>query len=82
MMKGSMAPHVGRPRLNVDLDELRTLRNRGLSFRRIARDLGIAPSTAFHLWRDGTTPTNGRKGVQKFPRCDEPRPPTPLPFSN
>ncbi len=62
----------GRPRAKVDLDELRTLRNRGLSFRRIARILGIAPSTAFHLWRDGTTPKMGRKGVQKFPGGDEP----------
>ena len=58
----------GRPRLNVDLEELRRLRDRGLSFRQIALTLGIAPSTAFHLWRDGTTPRNGRKGVQKFPR--------------
>ncbi len=63
---------VGRPRLTVDLGELKALRNRGLSFRRIARALGIAPSTAFHLWRDGTTPGNGRKGVQKFPGGDEP----------
>ncbi len=72
MMKGSMAPHVGRPRLNVDLDELTALRQKGLSFRRIARILGIAPSTAFHLWRDGTTPRNGKKGVQKFPGGDAP----------
>ncbi len=41
------------------------MRARGLSFRQIARILGIAPSTAFHLWRDGTTPRNGKKGVQK-----------------
>ncbi len=57
---------VGRPCLNVDLDELRRLRQKGLSFRQIARTLGIAPSTAFHLWRDGATPRNGRKGVQKI----------------
>ncbi len=62
---------VGRPRLNVDLGELKVLRQVGLSFRRIARILGIAPSTAFHLWRDGTTPKMGRKGVQKFPGGDE-----------
>ncbi len=63
---------VGRPRLTVDLDEMMMLRQKGLSFRRIARILGIAPSTAFHLWRDGTTPKLGRKGVQKFPGGDEP----------
>jgi hypothetical protein len=66
---------VGRPHLTVDLGELKVLRQRGLSFRRIARILGIAPSTAFHLWRDGMTPGNGRKGVQKFPRGHEPRSP-------
>ena len=71
MMKGPMAPHVGRPRLNVNLDELKAMRARGMSFRRIARTLGIAPSTAFHLWRDGTTPRNGRKAVQKFTRGDK-----------
>ena len=64
---------VGRPRLTVDLDEMMMLRQTGLSFRRIARTLGIAPSTAFHLWRDGTTPGNARKGVQKFPGGDESR---------
>ncbi len=63
---------VGRPRLTVDLDEMMMLRQTGMSFRRIARTLGIAPSTAFHLWRDGTTPRNGKKGVQKFPGGDEP----------
>ncbi len=61
----------GRPRATVDPNELRRLRGQGLSFRQIARTLGIAPSTAFHLWRDGTTPRNGKKGVQKFPRGDE-----------
>lgn len=69
----------GRPRAKVDLDELRRLRQRGLSFRRIARALGIAPSTAFHLWRDGTTPRNDRKGVQKFPRGDYSRSPLKQP---
>ena len=69
---------VGRPRLNVDLGELKALRQRGLSFRRIARGLGIAPSTAFHLCRDGMTPGKGSKGVQKFPGGDEPRCPTIL----
>ncbi len=64
---------VGRPRLTVDLDEMMMLRQTGMSFRRIARTLGIAPSTAFHLWRDGTTPRNGRKGVQKFAEGDESR---------
>jgi len=67
----------GRPRLNVDFDELKAMRARGLSFRRIARILGIASSTAFHLWRDGMTPRNGRKGVQKFPGGDEPLSPFP-----
>ncbi len=57
---------VGRPRLTVDLGELKAMRARNMSFRRIARTLGIAPSTAFHLWRDGMTPRKGRKGVQKF----------------
>ncbi len=71
-MEAKLKKHrVGRPRLTVDLGELKALRNRNLSFRRMARILGIAPSTAFHLWRDGTTPRNGRKGVQKFPRGDE-----------
>ncbi len=64
----------GRPRTNVNLDDLMRLRAAGLSFRQIARILGIAPSTTFHLWRDGTTPRNGRKGVQKssspIGRCD------------
>ncbi len=61
----------GRPRINLDLDELRRLRRQGLSFRQIARTLGIAPSTTFYLWRDGTTPRNGSQGVQKSPRGDE-----------
>ncbi len=61
----------GRPRTNVSLDDLMRLRAAGMSWRRIARTLGIAPSTAFHLWRDGTTPKMGSKGVQKFPGGDE-----------
>ncbi len=73
-MEAKLKKHrVGRPRLTVDLGELKALRQRGLSFRRIAMTIGIAPSTAFHLWRDGTTPKMGRKGVQKFPGGDESR---------
>ncbi len=63
---------VGRPPTKVSLDDLTRLRAAGMSWRRIGHTLGIAPSTAFHLWRDGTTPRNGKKGVQKFPGGDEP----------
>ncbi len=64
---------VGRPPTKVSLDDLTRLRAAGMSWRRIGHTLGIAPSTAFHLWRDGTTPRNGRKGVQKFAEGDESR---------
>ncbi len=36
---------VGRPRLTVDLGELKALRQRGLSLRRIAQECGVGKDT-------------------------------------
>ena len=40
---------IGRPRVQVDLDEARVLRDRGLSVRETARRLGIGASTLCRL---------------------------------
>ncbi len=60
----------GRPRVRVSLEKLNHLRTQGMSWRRIGETLGIGASTAFHLWRDGTTPRTREKPVQK-PRGDD-----------
>ena len=56
----------GRPRVRVCLEDLKRLRAEGMSWRRIGETLGIGASTAFHLWRDGTTPRTREKPVQKL----------------
>ncbi len=60
----------GRPCVKVSLEELKRLRGRGMSWRRIGRTLGIGTSTAFYLCRDGTTPRGPNKPVQK-PASDD-----------
>ncbi len=60
----------GRRPLNVCLEELKRLRAQGISFRMIGQALGIGTSTAFYLWRDGTTPRGTNKPVQK-PASDD-----------
>lgn len=61
---------VGRPRVKVNLDEMKGLRAKGMSWRRIGQSLDIGASTAFHLLRDGTTPRGRHRPVQKPPTDD------------
>ncbi len=68
--KQSASNPGGRPRVRVNLEELNRLRAQGMSWRRIGGTLNIGASTAFHLWRDGTTPRTPEKPVQK-PRGDD-----------
>jgi len=58
----------GRPRVQAGRDEVARLRIQGLSFRRIARALGIAIGTAHGLGRAGPAPWMPRKPVQKIPQ--------------
>lgn len=60
----------GRPRVKVDPEEVRRLRDQDISWRRIGRVLGIGASTALYLLRDGTTPRTRKKPVQKPPSND------------
>ena len=48
----------GRPRIQVDLERLRTLRAGRVSFRRIGQALGISTRTARRLWQAGIPPQN------------------------
>ncbi len=59
----------GRPHARVNVEDLRTLRASGMSWRGIGRALGIGASTALHLCRSEMAPEMARKGVQK-PRRD------------
>ena len=46
---------LGRPkRLNLDLDEIRRMREQGLSFSTIARKVGSCPTTIFQVLRRST----------------------------
>ncbi len=60
----------GRPRVNVDREEIRHLRAQDMKWREIGNVLGIGASTAFYLWRDGMTPRTRLKPVQK-PRDED-----------
>jgi hypothetical protein len=54
---------VGRPRVTVEPEQIHQLRSQGLSWRRIAKVLGIGTATAMRLcmWRDG-----GRSNTQEI----------------
>jgi DNA invertase Pin-like site-specific DNA recombinase len=49
---------VGRPRREVDLNRLNTLRSAGCSWRTIADELGVAVSVAFKAYKASSAATN------------------------
>ena len=55
--------HLGRPRVTVKPEQVHQLRSRGLSWRRIAKVLGIGTATAMRLFKacDG-----GRPNIQEI----------------
>ena len=63
----------GRPRVKVDPEEVKRLRAKGMSWRRIGQTLGIGASTALALFRDAELRPGaeaGGRGVQKLLRDD------------